>query len=622
MIKRYFKRIFELGLIEIMRNIKKRVKKRFFIQKFKKKVFKKQANHTWRQISKKRKLDPNFNDFLKRLKQQNFIEQIFPKLQNLNEQEIIKKADLATNNCFEIWGKQFCFKNKIDWHQDFKTKTNNNNWKIAFYSDIKIKNPKSQNISDYNPDIKVPWELSRFQHLYFLGKAFQQTKDEKYTTTFQKQTSNWINENRFLIGVNWVCPMEIAIRAINFIYAFHFFKHSKKISIKFWQKIVCSLYDHMIYLENNWEESDKPNNHYLSDLIGYFYLTFFFSDFKNIRRKQKWIIKKLLKQFDHQIQADGASYEGSTSYHKLVTEIFWHFKILCETNNIKLPKQFHEKLNKMFEFIQNCTDHKSNFVQIGDNDSGRILYPPTSFILRQTQKQPYSHYPNFGLTIIVTTIIKNKNCNNNCWRITFRHPTFNKKQPTGHFHQDELSITFSINGIPVLVDPGTYLYTANPFARNYFRSYRNHNTFYLDEKQKFNDLFQLPRKAQKDNTKIENNKNKIIISNQTQNNLKRILIFDKEKEFLEIQDSIENSTYNKTINWNFIFHPNINLEKKDNNWIIKIKDKKVAKISSTLNFEKAQGFYSDGYGKIETCEKLVDRKQTPIKIIKTIFKKI
>ena len=43
---------------------------------------------------------------------------------------------------------------------------------------------------------------------------------------------------------------------------------------------------------------------------------------------------------------------------------------------------------------------------------------------------------------------------------------------------------------------------------------------------------------------------------------------------------------------------------------------------SNLNFEKAQGFYSDGYGKIETCAKLVYRKQTPIKKIQTIFKKI
>ena len=45
-------------------------------------------------------------------------------------------------------------------------------------------------------------------------------------------------------------------------------------------------------------------------------------------------------------------------------------------------------------------------------------------------------------------------------------------------------------------------------------------------------------------------------------------------------------------------------------------------MTSNLNFEKAQGFYSNGYGKIETCAKLVYRKQTPTKKAKTTFKKI
>ncbi|MFH1643917.1 MAG: heparinase II/III family protein [bacterium] len=554
-------------------------------------------------------------------------------------------------------------KNKCDlsWQKDFNTVKAAKTWgnKLLFFSDIKIESVKNNNIFDYHPDIKIPWEKSRFQNLYSLGQDYHKTNDEKNAQEFQKQVNNWIDNNPFLLGVNWACPMEVAIRAINWIYAFQFFKNSKTISPDFLQKFTNSLHEHMIYLEGNFEESDKPNNHYLSDLIGYFYLTIFFKNLK----KQKWVIKKLLKQFDQQIQDDGTSYEGSTNYHKFVTEIFWHLKILCQNNHIKLPEHFYEKFNKMIRFINDCTDQSGNFVQIGDNDSGRILddrslsfdYAPVfvppdggtstgrqderrkdslpNFIQNKykTKKQfftdikkncpplvlsvvegfersNYSHYPNFGLTII-----KKNNCH-----ITFRHPTFNKKQPTGHFHQDELSITLSVDRIPILVDPGTYVYTANSFARNYFRSYQSHNTFFEKKQSKFEDLFQLPRKKQNDIATIEHRENNIILSNHT-NNLYRKLIHNPDKETLEIYDSFNK---NLDIEWNFIFHPKIILEKQKNYWLIKKDKKEILKIYSDIKFEKSNGFFSESYGKIEPCLKLTGQKNGSFDNIKIIFTKL
>ena len=51
------------------------------------------------------------------------------------------------------------------------------------------------------------------------------------------------------------------------------------------------------------------------------------------------------------------------------------------------------------------------------------------------------------------------------------------------------SFTLSINGKPVIVDPGTFTYTTNKNVRDKFRSYSYHNTLYTfkDEKIDWNE---------------------------------------------------------------------------------------------------------------------------------------
>ena len=59
-------------------------------------------------------------------------------------------------------------------------------------------------------DIKVPWELSRFQHFTILGQAYILSKEEKYAQEFVNQVTDWIEHNPVGFGVNWACPMDVA----------------------------------------------------------------------------------------------------------------------------------------------------------------------------------------------------------------------------------------------------------------------------------------------------------------------------------------------------------------------------------------------------------------------------
>jgi hypothetical protein len=49
-----------------------------------------------------------------------------------------------------------------------------------------------------------------------------------------------------------------------------------------------------------------------------------------------------------------------------------------------------------------------------------------------------------------------------------------------HKHNDQLGFEYHVCGVPLFVDPGSYVYTRDPAARNLFRGTRVHNTLTVD----------------------------------------------------------------------------------------------------------------------------------------------
>lgn len=75
-------------------------------------------------------------------------------------------------------------------------------------------------------------------------------------------------------------------------------------------------------------------------------------------------------------------------------------------------------------------------------------------------------YPDFGLYIFRSRRV----------HLVVRCGSTGQDGYGGHAHNDQLSFELSIDDVPLVVDPGTYLYTALPEQRNRFRSTSMHNT--------------------------------------------------------------------------------------------------------------------------------------------------
>ena len=76
-----------------------------------------------------------------------------------------------------------------------------------------------------------------FQY-YFLGKAYEYTNEQMYVDAFQRYVTDWLDSNPYLCGINWQCPMEVGIRAINWIVAWEFFKYASGIPLDFLERFI------------------------------------------------------------------------------------------------------------------------------------------------------------------------------------------------------------------------------------------------------------------------------------------------------------------------------------------------------------------------------------------------
>ena len=605
----YLRRMQDMGLRTAWWLTSNRIKKRLFLWRHRQKWL----PNNWRQTSTPAAQPPLF--CLAILNDPLFQAQLPSQFKN--PATIYHLADQAAKPCIELLGfGTFCFNGSIPWHRDVTTgKPSPTTWQTALCSTI---TPQD------GFDIKVPWELSRLQHLFPLGLGYNQAKqagDHQRATTYAAalvtQVTDWMDNNPYLIGVNWMNPMEVAIRSINLTWAYALFHDASMIPPAFWQRLTAVLHCHRTYLTHTWEVSDRPNNHYLADLVGHAYLCAIFG----ITNKK--LIQTTVNQFLHQTNADGSCYEGSTAYHRLDTELLLHFILLCAHTNQPVPLVLRDRYHAMQSFLQNCTDHTGNMVQIGDNDSGSIVAGLQPTANEASSQTTVTTYKDFGLTVIRTPI----------WHITFRHPTYTTQQPTGHFHQDWLAITVSVNGIPIFIDPGSYSYTANPTIRNQFRSAESHNTFYPSNANlQATDLFQLPRTAHAWTGAITQTAETITVTDRHYEYKKygniahRSLQLNTTTNVLTIEDWWEPSdTQTDTIatNWALLCAPACDIKECTETTIaITHNNKAIVAVTTPFACQTKPAWFSPAYGTRETATKLTsqavwnfEKKRTKIHVI-------
>jgi len=324
----------------------------------------------------------------------------------------------------------------IDWQLDFKS---GYRWsEKTWYKSIKHGGHKAA-------DIKVPWELSRMQHLPLLAReslssSLPSAERNKLVNEFRNQVLDFIATNPLRHGVNWACPMDISIRASNWLLAYDIFcSQGLSFDEDFKYHFKMSIYHHGKHIVNNleWNHGERAN-HYLSNISGLAFISSYLSQSREIDGWLSFAIEELITEVDHQFFDEGTNFEGSTAYHRLSSEIvlfttcillgiqpkrfsslrktkLGFFGLISNksskalkvyslkdediyTNQLSpFSADYFKKLVSMSNFMKDITKPDGNFPQVGDNDSGRFfkLNPLYEVISLSEAKNMYSNLSNY-----------------------------------------------------------------------------------------------------------------------------------------------------------------------------------------------------------------------------------
>jgi hypothetical protein len=362
-------------------------------------------------------------------------------------------------------------------------------------------------------DLKVIWELNRHQYFSILGQAYLFTKKEKYAHAFVDHLEDWFESNRPKNGINWASSLEIAFRAISWIWAFYFFKDSNAFTPELLIRMLKYLYLHGRHLETYLSTYSSPNTHLTGEALGLYYLGRFLPEIKESAGWKNLGHRVLIDALHFQVRSDGTYCEQSDHYHRYTTDFYSNLHILRQLDNEPIEYKHLESLNKLFDVLLFATQPNGEMPLLGDDDGGRLAmldnrpvanvrgllalgavmldrndlkFAPTDATAEivwllgaeglarfdsLTASQPEATSKAFkegGLYVMRDT-----------WKEdgTFllidcgEHGFLNG----GHAHADALGFVLSFNGRPVFVDSGTYKYASAPEERKVFRSTGAHN---------------------------------------------------------------------------------------------------------------------------------------------------
>jgi Heparinase II/III-like protein/Heparinase II/III N-terminus len=231
-------------------------------------------------------------------------------------------------------------------------------------------------------------------------------------------------------------------------------------------------------------------------------------------RKQGFQI--LERELEKQIYPDGVPAEQAVHYLAFILDFNILVWLLAENNGYPVPEIWYKRLSTACEFLCSILDEEGNLPDIGDRDDGwvvrlddrgeannyRSILATASVILRRPDfkwaakkwdeksywllgedghrkfdemtgelKNPVSRqFPDGGYCVMRD---QDRLIILDCGPLGYL-------TTAAHGHADSLSLTVSIGGQPILIDPGTYAYQEGGVYRDYFRSTLAHNTLAID----------------------------------------------------------------------------------------------------------------------------------------------
>lgn len=423
---------------------------------------------------------------------------------------IVNDAEEIIRHRFRIFGIEWNYGDPINWSLDPKTRKS---WPLKFWGDINYRDGKTIG------GIKFAWELNRLQHWPRLGIAYRLTGKREYVDEIFSQLAQWLESNPYPKGINWISGIELGLRIVSLYYSLKLLGVAQ-LSTEQKDDISRFVALHARHLYRYPSKYSSCGNHALAEALGLFIAGTVFLSFKDAIKWKSYGKSVLEREVTRQILPDGTSFEYTIPYLQFVADHFLVYYLICREYGEKIPGSIEERLKAVCNFIAHVIDKKGNIPMIGDDDDGYLLKlspgSPNNFLSilntcsllfnkpewihpaavldaktlvllgesgiaqwetfqsKKAWKPSSAYFENAGLAVMA-----HHNKGKQILFVGNNGPT-GLEPLGGHGHADALSFWLSVDGQPVFVDPGTYLYHSGGKWRRYFRSTAAHNTIEID----------------------------------------------------------------------------------------------------------------------------------------------
>jgi uncharacterized heparinase superfamily protein len=306
--------------------------------------------------------------------------------------------------------------------------------------------------------------------------AHRVTGDPRYADEVRDQLRGWIAANPVEYGVNWACTMDVGIRAANWVVALALLPPAPWVD-----EIAASLLLHGRFIRSHLETHVARGNHYLSDVAGLIVVAALFHGGAEGRAWADWASGELEAEMAHQVRPDGADHEMSLAYHRLVAELFLHGSQVAEALAPgRLTPAFHARLGRMLDLMAAVARTDGLTPVAGDADDGRFLplgdhgaADPRAHLglLARADRDPVPATGHAAFAAGGWWVMRAGGA-----YVLARCGDVGLGGEGAHAHNDLLSFELALGGQPLVVDPGSYVYTADAASRNRFRSTGAHAT--------------------------------------------------------------------------------------------------------------------------------------------------
>lgn len=359
-------------------------------------------------------------------------------------------------------------------------------------------------------DIKRPWEMGRCYHWVTLAQAWLLTRDARYAREIFDECDDFMAANPIGRGIQWTCTMDAAIRAANWTIALQIVRGAP-VDEDRWVRAIGSLLAHgrfiRLHPENHYEVT---SNHFLSDVVGLMAVARACPWRSEVAEWLTFATASVEHEMTVQVFPEGADYESSVPYHRLVTELFFAAARMADAAGAPLSPPFRSRLRRMHDFMGAVLRPDGLMPQIGDADDGRLhvfrghdrqrpqdprhLFGPAAAMFNEPRFAELAGMEGawdaawWGLqSASVPSVIPPVDASFPKAGIAVRRDTdggyllitngaVGTRGFGNHKHNDLLSFEYHVGGRAVIVDPGSFVYTSDPDARNLMRSVVSHNT--------------------------------------------------------------------------------------------------------------------------------------------------